>query len=176
MVYLADVEEDDVEDAEDGSGQPDGDEGDEREGDAPDERQRQGQESRQQTVDPVTRSGEEDESRAPDRVESVRCVRFGQHILKVQLSNTDKTHSISFQHHVCFCLYCIIIICNYNQYDRVVHLQPQLENQNEWHRDNRRSDGSADAFHYHFPCLNDRKRSAELWEKILQKCLANKEK
>ena len=85
VVYPADVEEDDVEDAENGSGQPDRDEGDEREEDAPDECQRQSEESRQQTVNPVARSGEEDERRAPDRVESVRCVRFRQNIFKVQL-------------------------------------------------------------------------------------------
>ena len=83
--YPADVEEDDVEDAQDGSGQPDREEGDEREGQAPDESQGQRQESRQQAVDPVTRSGEEDERRAPDRVESVRCVRFRQNVFKVQL-------------------------------------------------------------------------------------------
>jgi len=81
----ADVEEDDVEDAQDGSGQPDGEEGDEREEDPPEQGQRQSEHGRQQTVDPVAGAGEQDERRTPDRVESVRRIRLGNHIFKVQV-------------------------------------------------------------------------------------------
>ena len=88
--YPSDVEEEDVHDAEDWGGKPNGEEGDEREGDTPNEGQRQGQESGQQTVNPETRSGEENVRRAPDRVESVSHIRLGQHVLKVQLSKEEK--------------------------------------------------------------------------------------
>ena len=88
--YPSDVEEEDVHDAEDWGGKPNGEEGDEREGDTPNEGQRQGQESGQQAVNPETRSGEENVRRAPDRVESVSHIRLGQHVLKVQLSKEEK--------------------------------------------------------------------------------------
>ncbi len=90
MTYPSDVEEEDIHDAQDRRGEPDGEEGDEREGDTPDEGQRQGQESGQQTVNPEARSGEENVSRTPDRVESVSHIRLGQHVLKVQLSKRKR--------------------------------------------------------------------------------------
>lgn len=84
--YPSDVEEDDVEDAEDGRGEPDGEEREEGEGDAPDESEWQGQQAGQESIDPISGASEEDESRAPDRIESVSHVRLGEHVFKVELS------------------------------------------------------------------------------------------
>ena len=80
-----DVEEEHVEDAQSGRGEPDGEESDERKGDTPDEGQRQGEERGKKTVDPEAGAGEEQVSRAPDRVESVSDVRLSKNIFKVQL-------------------------------------------------------------------------------------------
>lgn len=85
QTYPSDVEEEDVHDAQQGRGEPDGEEGDEREGNAPDQGQRQSQQGRKETVNPEPRSSEQDESRAPDGIESVSDIRFGQDIFKVQL-------------------------------------------------------------------------------------------
>jgi len=85
FMYPSDVEEEDVHDAENGCGEPDGEEGDEREGNTPNEGQWQSQKGRQQTVNPETRSGKEDKSSAPDRIESMGHIRFSQNIFEVQL-------------------------------------------------------------------------------------------
>jgi hypothetical protein len=84
-IYPSDVEEKNVHDAENGCGEPNGEKGDEREGNTPDEGQWQSQKGRQQTINPETRAGKEDESRTPNRIESMSDIRFGQNIFKVQL-------------------------------------------------------------------------------------------
>ena len=83
--YPSDVEEDNVQDAKGRSGEPDGEEGDEREGDTPDEGQWQSEQGGQQAVNPVAGTGEKNVRWAPDRIETVRHIRFGKNIFKVEL-------------------------------------------------------------------------------------------